>query len=201
MLGYKIGSHNLIRVLITIEIPEDAYTNLNRNSVVVRETAMYRCNKAKVLKIEDKYGVEYYTAETKAYRTTYTLGETLFIQDYDMNVEETCAPGIHFFLDKTVAELYNNPDTFRNGHYREWYSNGQMSREGYYYNSKKVGVWSGWHTNGQLQNKHVYDIKGRKHGVFLNCHDNGHPYLEGRFDRGNQIGAWRCWTANGNLIY
>ena len=33
MLGYKVGKHDDTRVIITLEIPEDAITNINRKDI------------------------------------------------------------------------------------------------------------------------------------------------------------------------
>ena len=59
MLGYKASKNGDTRVIVTLEIPEDAITNMKRKDIVNAETAKYRCNKAKVLKIEDEDGKEY----------------------------------------------------------------------------------------------------------------------------------------------
>jgi hypothetical protein len=114
MLGYKIARHGAKRVLITLEIPEDAKTNLYRPSIVNKETAKYRTNKAKVLKIEDADGKSYDTATTSIYnkkKLTYRVGEVVEEPAFDPMLEVVCTEGIHFFLDKHVAELFEMPLT------------------------------------------------------------------------------------------
>jgi hypothetical protein len=56
MIGYKIAKNGDRRVIVTLEIPADALTNMGRSTVAVRETATYRVNKVIVLKIEDSEG-------------------------------------------------------------------------------------------------------------------------------------------------
>lgn len=39
MIGYKIVAHREKRVVVTLEIPRDARTNMNRSSIAVRDNA------------------------------------------------------------------------------------------------------------------------------------------------------------------
>ena len=127
MIGYKAAFNENTRVVITLEIPDDALTNINRTSVVVKEKAKHRANKVKVLKIEDKQGKEYKTAETGFFREkilVYRVGETLEEPTYDTDIEQVCSRGIHFFLDKTVAEQYEILE-IENGLLESFYDTGQ----------------------------------------------------------------------------
>ena len=89
MLGYKIAKSFGKRVVITLEIPEDAVTNLKRSNIVNAETAKYRTMKAKVIKIEDSDGKTYNEAVSFNYdknSITYKLDEELVCHDFDMNL-------------------------------------------------------------------------------------------------------------------
>ena len=109
MLGYKVAKNGETRVVVTLEIPEDAITNINRINVAVKEYAKYRCNKAKVIKIEDENEKEYTSAKSFNYdkkTLEYVLNDIILVDDYDMNLNNVCSTGIHFFLTYRCAKLY-----------------------------------------------------------------------------------------------
>ena len=56
MRAYKVAEHYDERVIVTLEIPSDAITNIYRESVVVMATAKHRANKAFVVNIKDDEG-------------------------------------------------------------------------------------------------------------------------------------------------
>ncbi len=128
MLAYKSAIHYIrTPVVITLEIPDDAITTMNRSGIVNRQTAKYRTNKAKVLKIEDDAGTEYANATSAFYETkklTYIPGETIVCDDFDMDLEKVCSTGIHFFLDFTVAKHYKRT-AIQNGILTAWYDSDQ----------------------------------------------------------------------------
>ena len=106
MIGYKIAKNGDTRVVVTLEIPEDALTNMGRPSVALRETAKHRTNKAKVLAIEDASGTPHTTATSFGYDKkflTYKVGETIEEPSYNPDPEQVCAEGIHYFLTRRVA--------------------------------------------------------------------------------------------------
>ena len=70
MLGYKIAEHGNVRVLVTLEIPDDALTNMNRYDIFDAMKAKYRTNKAKVLDIEDEQGTKYTHANSCIHNTS-----------------------------------------------------------------------------------------------------------------------------------
>ena len=165
-IGYKIAKAGETRVVVTLEIPEDALTNINRKNVAVKEYAKHRCNKAKVLKIEDEDGNEYTSARSYCYlkkSLEYILNETIVVDDYDMNLDEVCSTGIHFFLDRRCAELYGL-DYIENGLYQEWHKNGQKYMECTYLNGKRHGLCQVWYSTGQKSAECNY-VNGQKHGL------------------------------------
>jgi len=170
MIGYKIAQvHNLSyksgglndqdirRVLVTLEIPDDAKTNLHRKDIVDSTKAKYRCNKAKVLKIEDNEGTEYQEATTLCYsdkKLKYVVGEEVEEKNYNTDIEVVCGEGIHFFLDKEVALLFGLDDLGPHGpikdgvmreplaRYQCWWENGQKKLECHYQDGKKKWITS-----------------------------------------------------------
>ena len=151
MIGYKIAKNGERRVVVTLEIPSDAPTNMNRSSVVVKDTAKYRANKAKVLKIEDNEGNCYPSATSFNYdkkSLDYKVGEVVEEPSYDKDPEKVYAEGIHYFLNKRVAELFAL-DEVTNGLFESWHANGRKLEECSYVDGKRNGLYQAWHENGQ----------------------------------------------------
>jgi antitoxin component YwqK of YwqJK toxin-antitoxin module len=199
MIGYKVAKNGGdTRVVITLDIPEDAFTNMERSTIRVKDTAKYRTNKAIVVKIEDQKGNEYTSAKSFVHKDkslTYTLGETLIVEDYDLNIEKVCSSGIHFFLNKRVAELYNL-DHLENGILEKWHDNGQKHQECTYKDGKPHGLYQVWQENGQ---KYIEcTVKhGKYDGLYQVWHNNGQKTTECTYKDGKYDGLYQVWHNNG----
>jgi len=226
MLGYKAAKNGDTRVVITLEIPEDALTNLKRTSIVNSQKAKYRANKVKVLKIEDAEGNAYETAETGFFaekKLSYKVGEVLEEPTYDSDIEQVCSRGLHFFLDRKVAEqydLYNlengllekwyddgrkcferlYKDGKKEGMWQTWYNNGQKSSEGMIKEGKQEGLWQYWYANGQREYEGLYK-DGKRYGLRQQWYENGQREYEGMYKDGKQEGLWQRWYKNGQREY
>ena len=170
MIGYKIakvGENGGIRVVVTLEIPSDAVTNIARNNIKNALYAKYRTNKAKVIYIEDENNKNYTRAQSFNYiekSLEYVVNETIVIDDYDMNLENVCAPGVHFFLNRRCAELYGL-EWYKNGFFQVWHDNGQIKSECSFVNGEIHGKYSAWYDNGRK----LYEINykyGVKDGIY-----------------------------------
>jgi len=162
MIGYKIAQNDYKRVLVTLEIPNDARTNIDRDYIVNKEYASYRCDRAKVIDIEDISGNKYTMAKTAFYKNkslTYKLGETIIEANYDNNINEIYTGGIHFFLDKEQALLYGLYK-LDNGDFKEWYPNGQIRTQQTYKDGVLNGPCNYWFDNG-LAELTSYYIEGQ----------------------------------------
>ncbi|MFG6688003.1 energy transducer TonB [Mariniflexile sp. HNIBRBA6329] len=51
------------------------------------------------------------------------------------------------------------------GPFKEFHSNAQLKREGYYKNDKKINVWKEYYDNGQLSEVYVLDDTGKNTGL------------------------------------
>lgn len=111
-IGYKIAvwekgkrsEPEIYYVLVTLRIPSDA----KRSAAGGRKC---RCNKAEVVAIEPVEkgckGITIRTARSVHDSTfKYPVGEEVFVQEFDENPWNECAPGIHFFMNKKEALLY-----------------------------------------------------------------------------------------------
>jgi antitoxin component YwqK of YwqJK toxin-antitoxin module len=221
MLGYKVAKSFGKRVVITLEIPEDAITNVKRTNIVHAETAKYRTMKAKVIKIEDSDGKTYNEAVSFNYdknSLTYTLDEELVCHDFDMNLEDVCSKGIHFFLTKQMAETFQL-DKLENGVLTDYYENGVKSHEETFVNGVKHGLTTYWNKNGikEMEISYVNGIcergtqwyengvkkseqmetNGKLHGLYIHWHDNGNKCQETTYVDGKKQGMTRGWYKNG----
>ena len=99
-IGWKRADNNFI---VKLEIPEDA----KRSSAIGSRKC--RCNKAKVLSIENIDGTPAEVTSVRSrYETEfiYTLGETVEEELFDENRFRECSTGIHFFMTREEAVQY-----------------------------------------------------------------------------------------------
>jgi len=198
MIGYKVAKHGDVRVVVTLEIPCDALTNMNRSSIAVKETAKYRANKAKVLKIEDDEGNCYPSATSFGYdkkSLCYKIGEIIEEPTYNTEPEEVSAEGIHYFLNRRVAELYGL-DKIANGLFEQWCNNGKKLLEYSYIDGKVHGLYQSWHTNGQKWVECSYDY-GKPHGLYQAWYADGKKWEEYSNVDGKMHGPYQKWHENG----
>ena len=97
--GWKKAKNYIIK----LEVLEDA----KRSSATSREC---RCDKAKVVAIEEKDGSESHITEVNSnYDKTfiYRVGEVVTVDDFDDDRWNECAPGIHFFITREEAVRYS----------------------------------------------------------------------------------------------
>ena len=199
MLGYKIAKSFGKRVVITLEIPEDAITNVNRKNIVNAETAKYRTMKAKVIKIEDSDGKTYNEAVSFNYdknSITYKLDEELVCHDFDMNLENACGAGIHFVLSKSLAETYGLV-RIENGILTAWHNNGVKARDTTFVDNKPQGLDTCWYENGNKT--HEYNaLNDKKDGLCIEWYENGNKKVEYTIVNGKLDGLNTDWYENGN---
>lgn len=201
MIGYTDGDYSYTRVVITIEIPEDARTNLNRPNIEFKETARYQTDKCKVLKIEDADGKEYESATVGLYMKrknpiTYIVGQVAEDTGFDTKRDENYPFGIHFFLQKRCAELYYVFRLEGTGLFQRWHENGQKSEEVMYVNGNEEGLRQKWHDNGQKRSE-VLCISGIENGPYQSWYPNGQKSGYRTLVNGREVGTYQCWHPNG----
>jgi antitoxin component YwqK of YwqJK toxin-antitoxin module len=188
--AYKAGlaeGSGYTRVLITLEIPKDALTNIDRKDILNKQTAKYRTNKTIVRKITDIYGTVYHVAYSLyEKKLAYKVGELVEEPEFDTNMDTVSTKGIHFFLDKECAELYDR-QFILNGILKNWHDNGQLASECNYVNGDANGISRGWYENGQLR----YECKciyGKLDGISRGWYENGQLRYDCYYLRGKQYG-------------
>jgi len=188
-------------VLVTLQIPNDAKTNLRRTGIINASKAQYRCNKAIVLRVEDVYSGATYPFATSCRdpNVTYTTGKEIEEKQYDENVDNVCAPGIHFFLDKTLA-LMKDVISIEDGSFEKWYPNGQQAVKCTYKNGKRDGLFYEWYQDGNLGLECSYQL-GVLDGSYQEWWENGNKRLDCVYDNGEFIGEYITWSQDGKQVY
>ena len=100
--GSFIGWKKASVYIVELEILSDA----KRSSGISRKC---RCDKAKVVAIENLDGSESHITEVDSnYDKTfiYRVGEVVSVDNFDENRWNECAPGIHFFITREEAARY-----------------------------------------------------------------------------------------------
>lgn len=225
MIGYKALRVADKNVIATLQIPPDAKTNVMRNNVRSYLHAKFRCDKALVLKIEDENGKEYNYAFTAFFLKNILeyKKNNIVHTDFDENIEHVCAPGIHFFLIKEVAQSYFTYYIQPNdGLFTSWYDNGQISvrynlnnknidgmveywyengvRESLFImrNKKIIGEYTEWYENGNISVEAFYK-DGELDGKYIEYYDNKNKSIECNYKRGNLHGEYKEWFYDGNI--
>ncbi len=200
--AYKAAVAEDTRVLITLEIPDDAITNMNRKDIVNKQTAKHRTNKAFVRQIIDKNGKVYKCAQSiNIKKIIYKVGEMVNETTFNMNIDEVCTSGIHFFLDKECAERYDMYiGQMINGKLKSWYDNGQLHTEYIEMYEGNKGIGRSWHINGTLASECTF-INRKKHGIERYWYENGLLSYECEYIRGGKYGIEKKWYGNGQLYY
>lgn len=97
IIGYKkCLTDDKLYTIVTLEIPRGAIVfSINGNSC--------RTNKVKVIDIADGYKRAY---SEHAEHFSYYIGDEINIYDFDLQYNNECSSGIHFFMTREEAEHY-----------------------------------------------------------------------------------------------
>ena len=188
MLGYKVAKNDDVRVVVTLFISTCAQTNVNRSSVMVKETAKHRANKALVLEIQDSEGKYYDSAVSFNFpekSLTYKVGETVTEPCFDTDLEVVCGEGIHFFLTRSTAEQYGL-SSVQNGVCKSYYDNGIKHELGTFKDGKKHGLFQRWFENGQIDGEATY-VDGLRHGLYQRWKEDGTIHEEVNYTNGVKV--------------
>ena len=181
------------KYIVTLLIPSNAQTNLNRQNIVNAEYAKYRCSQALVVNIEHKITHKLCpttVCSNKDPNFFYTINQTVQVDDYDES-EEICTTGIHFFKTKEQAHFYGS---HINGLNKRWYANGQLGLEYTYLNKKLHGEHKRWYDNGYL-NKQCHYLNGVLDGKYQKWDKNGILRKECFYVDNKQHGLCREWNS------
>lgn len=98
-IGYKKADNKIVKLLIT----EDS----ERSSATTRKC---RCSKAKVLSITNIENTEEFSEVTSDFDKNfiYKVGEIVKVKNFDDDRWNECSTGIHFFITREEAIIYQN---------------------------------------------------------------------------------------------
>jgi antitoxin component YwqK of YwqJK toxin-antitoxin module len=166
--------------IVVLEKLSDTITNENRDNIGEPMHAKFRANKLKVLCIFSKDNPidQLDFIENTSYTPniiTYRRGETIEIKNFDTNLNEVCAEGIHYFKSLESAYYYSRP-----------------------IDKKYTGGCVYWHDNGQCAAMHNY-VDGQLHGQCKKFYDSGRIQMECIFKNGKYHGPMTIWDNNGTI--
>jgi Family of unknown function (DUF5758)/MORN repeat variant len=184
---YKAGENSII----TLEIK--GKTTENRDWVYDPLHAKFRTNKAIVIDIENFKTGHQMKEDVSNHDCgfVYRVGEDVEVKNYDRDINEVCAPGIHYFKTKETAESwylqYGDTKGIRlDDLYREWYDNGRLKKEINYKNGKLDGLYRWWYENGQLEVETTYK-DGKVDGLYRWWNRNGRIWESRNYIDGEKI--------------
>jgi len=202
IIGYflaKSGHYKNIEVLVEIEIPPNATTNINRNDIFDKLNAEYETNKYIVKKIYDINLNEYSIFFLNYYSSAIKLGELVFVNnnDCDSDTDEDKELKQKFYMSKHIAIglidikdgicilyhknghkriEYTRKNGIKNGKYYEWLENGQIYEELCYLNNLLDGECKSYDENGKLEEHVLYQnnkiIEKLDFEIFKKCIDS-----------------------------
>ena len=159
--------------IVVLQKLPDTITNESR-FVVDADCAKFRANKLQVVDIIHKFdqttrdSICNSVYEDK--QIVYKKGEIIEVEDFDKNLNEVCAAGIHYYKTMKVA-FYLELEIVRDGEWSCWYRTGQVKSNGSYKDGKEEGEWIFWYENGQMKSKGIYK-DGKQEGKYISWHDN-----------------------------
>lgn len=63
----------------------------------------------------------------------------------------------------------------------------------------RVGKWTFFHPNGQIQTEATF-VNGKEDGVYCVYRENGIPYYRGSYKEGKRIGIWEFYDEDATLV-
>ena len=147
--------------VVVLEKLPDTITNELRTTYDPRYSK-YRANKFLIVLIFNKFdsSITIDKIENSSYeeKICYKKGETVEVNDYNMELTKVYASGIHYF--KTIEQAFYwellkfNP-TYT-GKWIQWYDDGYNWYEGEYLDGKQTGKWILWYENGDKKDENEY---------------------------------------------
>ncbi len=115
------------------------------------------------------------------------------VREYYSSKEET--------VEKQIKAEYRTKYGLKDGEYKEWHPNGNLSVNCFYIDDKKDGQYESWFSNGELKTECTY-IDGKLNGICKYWYENVTPaQLASQYTYSNGIlnGEYKQWYQNGIL--
>ena len=200
MLRFKACRNSIV----TLELLDDSVTNEKREGVVNDKYAKFRCNMAKVINMTNVKTCKTIEKDVSIWDVyfEYRVGE-IVKTNFDENLNEVCAKGIHYFKTKEAAISWfyiENGKICPDGKWTCWWSNGRKESEGTYKDGEEDGEWEKWWYNGHKRWKRTVNC-GKLDGKCIVWYQTGQKECEGTYKDGIKDGKWTEYYGNGNKRY
>ena len=170
MYVYKSAGNCIIK----LKLLSDSLTNLTRDKVVDINHAKFRCNKAEVVDIYDKFNGQKMYSVNSDYDETfkYKVGKIVDDKGYNIIKNRVCTKGIHFYLTEITAYFHCLNTVKYSGKYKSWHDNGQQYVICTYINGEFDEAYESWYRNGQ-RNETCTFKSGEFDGKYMSWNENG----------------------------
>jgi Family of unknown function (DUF5758)/MORN repeat variant len=197
MKVYKAGSISIITLTIR------GQTNEKRDGVVDPLHAKFRTQKAYVDVIENVETGWEMISDCSIHNSLfiYTVGKIIEVDNYDTDINEVCAPGIHYFKTREAAEswwLKYWGCGYETGLHRAWHENGQLVEEYTCKDGVFEGLYRRWHEDGKISKEGNYK-DGKKEGLHRERYPSGQLESEVNYKDGKVDGTYHTWFCDGTL--
>ncbi len=88
----------------------------------------------------------------------------------------------------------------KQGHWKEFYVEGELRAEGDYLDGGRIGSWKFFHTNGKIEQKGKYRKGGKPHGDWVWYYTNGAVRREEIYSNGKEEGLMIEYDEQGNIL-
>lgn len=215
--------------IVVLKMLDDTITNENRLDVVDSKHAKFRANKLFTKMIISKFTgdliTEVYNTTYKNKKILYKVGKVIIIDNYDLDGEQICSTGIHYF--KSIESAYYYETCNNCGNFKKWYDNGRIemeyeiytkcdsdghsiiyekrkswNRAGYleivcnYKDNKLHGKYTSFDETGLVRVKCNYK-NNVLHGKYKKWYSNGQLHKKCNYERGILVGKCKTWYVNG----
>ena len=181
--------------IVVMKLLKDSITNKSRANIINANYAKHRTNKVKVILIINKFTLEIVNNVENSHhekKLKYIVNEIIEVKDYDMDLNNVCCAGIHYFKKIKCAFYFILNAELYTGHSIKWYENGQKCEESNYVDGKRNGHFTSWYRNGQkcIERDHIDD---KYNGHYTSWHKNGQimiecDYVDGKVNGVIQVG-------------
>lgn len=200
--GYK----SACTFIIELDINSCALTNLHR-PVKDKNYAKYRCNRAHVVRIYDKFTELDVPSIKSDYDSNfiYIVGQTVEVPLFNEKINEICTSGIHFYLTKEVAYYHNldyyifDKEIYNTYLSKSWSDDGQLIKKCNYKNGKFSGSYESYNENGILRLKCNYNDNNELDGLYEEWFNNGTQKIKNNYKNGKFNGTYESYYANGKM--
>lgn len=194
--------------LVVMQKLEDSENNEGRDKVKDPDFAKFRASKLKVIEIINKYEPdvttqsfthEFGSEKTGKKLTEYKVGEIVYPDVYDEDIDVVCGGGIHYFKTIKRAYTYKIPKDYT-GFVVRYFDDGIKSREGFFLNGKLNGFWTYYSKRDETKTNEGYFKDGKRVGKWFNFHKNGKQSYSITYFDGRQTGTYVRYNESGGTI-